>query len=88
MGRAWCERRWLGGLAPALTRPLLPGCKALGFVSPSPVPGRGVLGPGHRCMAWAQCLPVRSGAEASGLGPKPQAQAPGPRPGSGAPWTM
>lgn len=77
VGRAWCERRWLGGLAPALPRPLLPGRKALGFVSPSPCAG--VWGPG----SWAQmyglgsvpACTLRSGSQ------RPRPQAPGPSPG-------
>lgn len=45
VGRAWCESRWLGGLAAgpwALSHP----------------PCDGVLVPRHRCLAWASGLPV------------------------------
>lgn len=71
VGRAWCESRWLGGLAPApagrASGPL--GLAAgLAFVPPS---CGGVLAPGHRCGAGAPGLPVRSGGGEPGLGRDP-----------------
>ena len=54
VGRAWCEPRWLGGLA-LLYRGLLgPGCGILGSGSPSPVMERSFLSLGP----W---LPAPSG---------------------------